>query len=298
MMHSQQLRVLLAVRDAGSLTAAATALGYGVPTIVHHIAALEEHCGVRLVDRDRRGARLTPLGAALADEAEQVVARIAAAERLIENARDAGLATLRIGTFASVGAQLLPAAIRSVREQLQVQIEVVEAEPSAVVDLLRAGAIHAGLIYDFADDPHFVANDLRLRVLLDEPYRVLMAQRDRLTIDRRVDFSRIEDAEWICSRDDAEASSRVLRRVCRSLGYEPNVLMRTDDLTMIHGLVAEGIGYTVAPSSWARAWDGVVDRPAVQDLGSRRTSFVTASGAQPAAVDALYRVLRDLADRG
>ena len=65
MIQPQQLRVLLAVRDNGSLTSAAEALGYGVPTIAHHLGSLERHLKVQLVERDRRGARLTPLGAML-----------------------------------------------------------------------------------------------------------------------------------------------------------------------------------------------------------------------------------------
>lgn len=37
----------------------------------------------------------------------------------------------------------------------------------------------------------------------------------------------------------------VLRRACHSVGFEPRVLMRTDDLNMIHGLVAEDLGCTL-----------------------------------------------------
>jgi len=47
--HPQQLRVLVAIRDNGSLTGAAQSLGYGVPTIAHHLASLERHFKVQFV---------------------------------------------------------------------------------------------------------------------------------------------------------------------------------------------------------------------------------------------------------
>lgn len=298
MIQPQQLRVLVAIRDHGSLSAAAQALGYGVPTIAHHLGALERHFRVRFVERDHRGARLTPLGAGLVVEAEQILARLDQVERLVVAQRDAGLTTLRIGTFASIGSQLLPRAVRELRARMPVQVEVVEAEPTGVVPLLQAGEVHAGLIYDSADEPAFVSPDLRLDVLLEEPYRVLVARDSHVAELTEIDFSMLTDADWICSRSENEASDRVLRRTCRAVGFEPKVLMRTDDLNMIHGLVAEGLGITLATEAAVDTRFAVELRPAVQDLGRRRTSFVRLSGAVPRAVTELHRILTAvLADR-
>jgi len=290
----QQLRVLVAIRDHGSLSAAAAALGYGVPTIAHHLGALERHFRTTFVERDRRGARLTPLGEELVAEAEQILGRLEQVERLVAASRDVGLSTLRVGTFASLGAQLIPRAMRELRGRMEVQVEVVEAEPTRVVPLLLAGEIHAGLIYDFADDPAFSSPDLALDVLLEEPYRVMLSREDPHVVADRVDFFDLADADWLCSRDEGEASDRVLQRVCRSVGFEPRVLMRTDDLHMIHGLVAEGLACTVTTEAAVDTRFAVVLRPAVQDLGHRRTSFVRRAGEVPLAVDELHRILRDL----
>lgn len=291
MIQPQQLRVLVAIRDHGSLTAAAAAMGYGVPTIAHHLTSLERHFRVRLVERDRRGARLTPLGAVFVDEAEQILARLDQAERMIVTQRDQGLATIRIGTFASMGAQLLPRAIRELRSRLPVVVEVVEAEPTDVVRLLEAGEIHAGLIYDSAEDPAFTSPDLEMQVLLEEQYRLLVARNSPYADMAQVDFADLARADWICSRHESETSDRVLRRVCHSVGFEPRVLMRTDDLNMIHGLVAEGLACTVTAPSAVDLRFAVESRPCVQDLGLRRTLFVRPDTAVPDAVGELQRTL-------
>lgn len=294
MIQPQQLRVLVAIRDHGSLTAAAEAMGYGVPTIAHHLASIERHFRVRLVERDRRGARLTPLGGVLVEEAVQILARLEQAERLVTTQRDQGLATIRVGTFASMGSQLLPRAIRELRSRMPVQVEVVEAEPTGVVQLLEAGEIHAGLIYDSADDPAFTSPDLQLQVLLEERYRVLVAVGSPHADADAIDIARLAQADWICSRHESETSDRVLRRVGHMLGFEPRVLMRTDDLNMIHGLVAEGLACTIIAPSAVDSRFAVRALPAAQDLDRRRTLFVRPKTASPRAIGELQRILLDV----
>lgn len=297
MIQPQQLRVLVAIRDSGSLTRAAQSLGYGVPTIAHHLAALERHLRVDLVERDRRGARLTPLGAVLVAEADEILTRLDQAERLVTTQRDLGMTTIRVGTFASIGAQLLPRAIGRLRARRRVQVEVVEAEPTDVVERLYAGDLHAGLIYDSADDPAFATSDLELTVLVDEEYDVLMSRRDPLLEHDHLDLADLAEVDWICSRDENETSDRVLRRACHEAGFEPKVLMRTDDLNMIHGLVAEGLGCTLATPSSVDSRFPVEARPTVQDLGRRRTSFVRRRHTVPQAVHELHAILVGLLPR-
>lgn len=297
MIQSQQLRVLVAIRDGGSLTRAAHALGYGVPTIAHHLASLERHFQAQLVARNPQGAVLTPLGAVFVTEAEEILVRLDQAERLVVAQRDLGLATIRVGTFASIGSQLLPRAIRQLRSLMRVQVEVVEAEPTDVVAQLRTGDLHAGLIYDSAEEPAFASPDLALPVLVEEDYRVLVANKSGFATQSKIDLADLADADWICSRDENAASDRALRRACHLAGFEPNILMRTDDLNMIHGLVAEGLGCTLATQAAVDTRFAVITRPTVQGLGIRRTSFVYRPIAVPQAVNKLHQILVDLVPR-
>lgn len=295
MMNLQQFRVLLAIRDEGSLNRAAEMLDHGVPTVTHHLRSLESHLRIRLVDRSRHGTRLTPLGESFAEEIEPVLARIDRAEQLITAQRDAGVVTLRIGSFSSIGSRWLPAAIAELRQNRSVRVEVVEAEPTEVVRMLQRGEVHAGLIYDIPEQPEFVGPDLRLRTLLEEPYRVMVARDGELAQHEVLDFAAMNEIDWVLSRNEAEASVRVLRRITRGLGHELRELMRSDDLYMIHGLVAEGLGCALTTEVAVDTDFGVALRPAKQDLGSRRVSFVTRAGANPAAVGWMGEILAAVA---
>ncbi|GAA1857963.1 LysR family transcriptional regulator [Brevibacterium marinum] len=298
-MNLQQFRVLLAIRAEGSLNRAAEVLGHGVPTVTHHLRTLESHLRIKLVDRTRRGVRLTPLGDSFAAEIEPVLARIDRAERIVTAQRDAGVVTLRVGTFSSIGSRLLPAAIAELQRRRSVHVEVVEAEPTEVVRMLHTGEIHAGLIYDVPELPEFAGPELKLRTLLEEPYRVMVARDGELAAHDVLDFSQMGETAWIFSRNESEASTRVLNRVYRSLSLEVRELMRSDDLYMIHGLVAEGLGCALTTEAAVDTGFDVAVRPAEQDLGRRRVSFVTRAGPVPAAVGWIRDILETVvAERG
>jgi len=75
------LRVFLAVLDAGSTLAASKALGMAQPTVARRIDALEHATGLVLFERDTRGARPTAAARELEPEARAVAEAVAAFER-------------------------------------------------------------------------------------------------------------------------------------------------------------------------------------------------------------------------
>jgi molybdate transport repressor ModE-like protein len=108
----RHLATLAAVARTGSFRGAGSALGYAQSTVSEHIAALEQACGRQLVERrrGRRGAVLTHAGHRLAERAEQVVARLAAARADVA-AAGSGAPALRIGLARDVAPDLLAPAL-------------------------------------------------------------------------------------------------------------------------------------------------------------------------------------------
>ena len=66
MIDAAGLRVMRAIADEGSFTAAALALGYSQPAVSQMVKRLEQRTGTVLVEKVGRSVRLTEAGAVLA----------------------------------------------------------------------------------------------------------------------------------------------------------------------------------------------------------------------------------------
>jgi DNA-binding transcriptional LysR family regulator len=100
------LRHFLAFTRAGSMQAAAKALGVNQSTVQRRIAELEGHIGHRLVERHLGGYRLTELGEELRPAAEDVGAAVAAFERRLTACDKRLSGTVRLTCGSSVAERL------------------------------------------------------------------------------------------------------------------------------------------------------------------------------------------------
>src|SRR5216110_555835 len=110
----RHLTALEAVAREGSFGRAATSLGYTQSAVSQQIAALERIVGAKLVERPGgpRPISLTEAGELLLRHAQSIVARLQAAQADLEALRSGEAGTLRVGTFQSVGARVLPEVMR------------------------------------------------------------------------------------------------------------------------------------------------------------------------------------------
>ena len=75
------MRVLLAVVDAGSITAGSRKLNAPLPSVSRKVADLERHLGARLLVRTSRNLQLTEAGREYVEAARRIVADLEEAER-------------------------------------------------------------------------------------------------------------------------------------------------------------------------------------------------------------------------
>src|SRR3990170_8767415 len=132
MLDVRRMKVLREVADRGSFSAAAEALSFTQSAISQHVAALEREAGTQLVERGRRGVRLTDAGRVLVGHADAILARIECAED--DLAALAGLrgGRLRLASFQSAGATLVPRAVAQFHERPPpAALSMVADEPEA-----------------------------------------------------------------------------------------------------------------------------------------------------------------------
>src|SRR5258705_4144052 len=181
-MDLRQLRVLQAVGETGSFSAAAVRLDYTQPAVSKIVATLERQLGTTLVDRGIRPLRLTEAGSALARRAGAAFEQIAAAELEVEAIANLSAGSLRVGTFSSAGAAMVVDALRALRtSHPDVDVSITEiGMPSAITRSLRRGDLDLGVSFDYPEIGDTFGDDLHLEHLLDDPFDVVVPRGHRL----------------------------------------------------------------------------------------------------------------------
>src|ERR671935_1694131 len=117
MLDVRRMRVLREVAAQHSFSAAAQKLGYTQSAVSQQIAALEREAGSTLIERNPRGIRLTDAGEALVRHADKILARLAEAEAELEAIAGLRGGRLRLASFPTVGASLVPPAVAAFRKR-------------------------------------------------------------------------------------------------------------------------------------------------------------------------------------
>src|SRR5918999_1171271 len=126
----RHLIALKTIADEGSFGKAAERLGYTQSAVSQQIATLERIVGLRLIERPGgpRPISLTEAGDLLLRHAAGIVARLQAAQADLAAFAEGSVGTLRVGTYQSVGARVLPRLLREFRQSWpKVDIQLTEA---------------------------------------------------------------------------------------------------------------------------------------------------------------------------
>src|SRR5437870_2512653 len=156
-----RLRAFAAVARKRSFSAAARELRISQPAISKHVADIERHLGVRLVERRARGGELTAAGAFLADYVLRAEALLAQAARGVTEFRQPPTGLLTIAASGVPATYLLPeVAIAFQRAHPGVRVSIVTAPSAQTMETLRAHRADFGVVGGFAAAPEIEAEPL------------------------------------------------------------------------------------------------------------------------------------------
>jgi DNA-binding transcriptional LysR family regulator len=260
----RHLTALKALNEHGSFGRAATALGYTQSAISQQIAALERIVGAQLVDRPGgpKPVSLTEAGRLLLVHAESITARLQAAQADLRALANGAAGPLRVGTYQSVGARVLPTILhRFLAEWPQVEITLQElTDDGELLALVERGVLDL---------------TISMRPRPPGPFEFLELMRDPYVLVVRADSPLTERSRPLTPRDIAEMPL-IGNRSCRSItagmdlmrasGREPNIVFRSDDNGTVQGVVASGMGVALVPRLTVDESD---ERIAVIDLPDR-----------------------------
>lgn len=292
MLDVTRLRVLREVVRAGSISGAARALSYTPSAVSQQLAKLEREAGTRLVVRSSRGVRPTEAGAALAARADDILGRLADAEAEVHAL--AGLPSpLRIGSFPTAGASVLPPALRSLsRTHPDVEVRVEQLDPLEGMARVASHDLDLALLYEYDHVPLPADARVELTPLFAEPLRVVLPADHPSARATQVVLAELAGETWLSSSSRSSCHP-FTERACAAAGFRAKIGLGFDDYTAMQALVAAGIGVAFAPdSALARPHPGVAVRPVAFQGPNRRIYAGVASDVEPhAGREAFLRAL-------
>jgi DNA-binding transcriptional LysR family regulator len=303
MLNVSRLRVLREVANQGSFSAAADALAYTQSAVSQQIAALEAEVGMTLLERRPRGVRLTAAGRTLVEHTEGILARLEAAETELEELAGLRGGQLRMASFPTAGATLMPLAIAEFRAQHpEVELTLAEGEPEEIAPRLRAGELDLALLFEFADTADPLAESLTrseslTRVeLLEDPLYLALPRKHPLARRKELRLEDVHSEAWVQTSESSPCAMHVVR-CCHVAGFEPNVSFQSDDYQTVQGLVAAGVGVAFIPElALSVVREDIVVRALSPAPPVRQVIVAVPSGGRLApAAPAMLKILQEAA---
>lgn len=244
MLDVRRLRVLCAVADQPSLSAAADALSYTPSAVSQQIVALEREVGARLLHRGPRGVRLTATGRVLVEHARPILAGLQAAEASVAALTGLHAGRLHLASFATAGATVLPEAIAAFRARHpEVELTLSQGDPDDAMARLRTGDFDLIITADVEAGEDGAVEVVRL---FDDPLFAVLPSGHALASGDLVALEDLAAETWVDTPAGSEAR-RLLLQVCGAAGFIPRVAFESDEYTTVQGLVAAGAGVALIP---------------------------------------------------
>ncbi|MCX2729605.1 LysR family transcriptional regulator [Saccharopolyspora sp. NFXS83] len=246
MLDVRRMLLLVEVSERGSLTAAAEAAGITPSAASQQMSRLEADLGQPLLHRLPRGVRLTDAGEALVARGRAIRRELRGADADLEALARLDRGTLRLGSFPTASASLLPPALtRFARKHPSLHTKVHSGLLAQLLDRLDTGEIELAMLWDYewnrVDDPSLI-----VRHLLDDPTVLVVPANSELLEAGEIGLTDLAEQQWII-RADNHPVAEVLRRSCRRAGFEPRIGYESHDYQEAQAMVAAGLGIAIAP---------------------------------------------------
>ncbi|MFC4534564.1 LysR family transcriptional regulator [Sphaerisporangium dianthi] len=230
----RHLKIVRAVAEAGSVTKAATQLGLAQPSLTAQLKRIERTLGGALFERDRNGARPTPLGELVLTRARVLLPAVRELQE--EAVRFAntytGIAGFRIGaTHGPILGGLV--------ERLTV------AHPSTPIStrtswsarelttLVSAGRLDFALIGTCGESAPPAAEAMTWAVVGTDPVFVLLREDHPLAAEKELELSGLAGEGWALTPGDG-CFSDCFAGACARAGFVPRNVYETDVATCLH----------------------------------------------------------------
>ena len=245
-MNDRQMQFLLEIAASGSLSAAAIVLGVEQPSLSRQLKLLEDEIGTRLFHRTGRGVQPTEAGTHLIAIAQRYLDDTARLRRSIERAGEPLRGRVTVGMVQFLGETFAPDLLVNFHAKYpEVSIHVVGGNSSTIQELLVAGRIDLGLVYNAGRTSDLLAEPILTEKLCLYGHRSLAAQHGLLG-QRTIDCQDLENLPLIAPNRN-HGLRKEIEQALRPMKCNLSVVFEVDNISTTKALVRSAAGFTILP---------------------------------------------------
>jgi DNA-binding transcriptional LysR family regulator len=246
----QDLRVLMAVVQAGSMNKAAALLHTTQPSVSRSIGELERAIGARLLDRGPQGVEPTAHGRALLDCGAAVFDELRQGMRSIQHLDDPTAGEVRIGSIIPLAASFVSTVVeRLSRRHPRIQVHVLATQTEGLYRDLHERNVDLLIARKFGP---LADERLAFEFLFDASFVVVAGAQSPWVRRRKIELADLVDEPWALPPPDI-ATASVAREAFRASGLDyPRAAVFTAPAEVRMGLVATGRFLTILEASLLR----------------------------------------------
>ncbi len=283
-----QLRAAIAVREQGTVTRAAEALGLTQPAVSRLVATLEAELGFAVFERIRKRLLPSERGRSFLDEAQSALrglGRLSVLARELERGRRG---VLRVGAIPALAHGILARAVAlHAKQHPDIVIEIEQLPRERQLEELRAGRLDVAL----AALP-FSGGGLRIQPVFEGDAMCFLPAGHRLARRRTIRPADLGTETLVLGREDSILRQRV-EDAFRQAGVALRLGMTTDSTPLIATLVAAGAGVAVShPMPSGSLPGGVLGRTFEPRLRFTYAMVTQSTDSRAPGLDAFCATLR------
>lgn len=264
----RRLRVLLQLRQCGTITAAARTLALTTSAVSQQLSTLADELGVPLLVRQGRRVRLTPQAEILVGHAQAIDWQL---ERALADlaAFEAGtLGQIAVGGFSTAILALIAPALERVRARRPgLQVIVHQVAPAECYSSLDRGDLDVAVTVDYRKNPPQGDGRYWRQELLEDPFLVALPRDHRLAARSAVDLRSLAKEGLILERGAGPCQDAILAAFVAA-GVVPTIRHHVGNWAAVLRLVTAGCGV------------GVIPALALSDLAPPRVALRPPAGSQ------------------
>lgn len=294
-----QLRSFVAVAEELSFRRAAERLHISQPPLSRQIRSLESSLGVSLFDRGRRNVTLTTAGKLFLTQATGLVEAAARAQRLVRDAHEGRVGSMRVGYIEPSAFDLLPHVLARFRQALPgVDLELHEMHSFEAVRQLEQHKVDVAYLR-----PPVESGSIELTML--HPDRLIaVLPEDHPLGDDTIDLTSLRENTFVtyASMLGSGITGATLQ-ACAAAGFSPRVARYATSTPMLMSLVAGGAGVALVAYQFASIpYIGVKFAHLRDERAESYVAFAARTNEALASVHTLRTISRqvstELFDRG